>query len=133
MQTSISFATLASLQSERDCNLGLPRSLFRQIDRLDTDFTTLVTSAQDSFSTLLCGVEPPFDAFYVLVDEDDIPEDASVPLSADPFLVAFYKYRSCCHSIGCRPSLLFLTGLCPSVSIFSVTFCRSNGACRLPT
>lgn len=82
-QASVSLVALDCLRSERDRYLGLLRSLAGRIVRLDCDFTTLVTQARDSRSTLFRGVRPLLDEFRAPVDDDDISEDAPVPPSTD--------------------------------------------------
>lgn len=59
--------------------MGLLRSLVGQIDRLASDLTTLVTQARDSRSSLHRNAGPLFEVFCTLVDENDIPKDASLP------------------------------------------------------
>lgn len=81
--TFIFLTSTNSLRGERDRHLGLLQSLAGQIDRLDSEFTTLDMRARDSRASLHCGAGPLFEKFHVFAQEDSISGDAFLPPSTE--------------------------------------------------
>lgn len=133
LQPSIFSAALDSLRSAPNIYLRLLRSLAGLVDRLDSDFTTLVMQAQESCSTLRRGKSLLLDEFRAPGDEDEVPEKASVPLETDQFPVVFRKQRHCCHSVRHRPSEFVFVGPCFFVQSFHLHFAdRARRIALLP-
>lgn len=82
-QSSISPMAFESLRSERDQHLGLLHFSVFEFDRLDNDFSTLLTQVQDSRTTLRRNVGPLLEKFRVLAEEEYVLEIAIVPSSTD--------------------------------------------------
>lgn len=77
---STSPAAVDSVHSERVRRLGFPRFVIGHIGRINSDFKTLETQAQNSRSPLRCGASPRLERFCAFVEKDDIPEDVLKPL-----------------------------------------------------
>lgn len=54
-----------------------------RIERLDSDFVTLITRARNSLASLRRGDGPLFEECRVSADDVDIPEDDLLPLNTD--------------------------------------------------
>lgn len=92
-QTSVSAAALNSLRGERDRYLGLRRSLVGQIYRLDSDFNTLVTRAQNSRPYLCRDVGLLLEEFCASVNEYNIFQDAPLPPPIEQVVVFLRLHR----------------------------------------
>lgn len=103
-QASIFPTALDFLREVPDRYLGFQRSLVDQIDRLDSDVTTIDIRACDSRASFRCGVGSILEVFCGLVHEDDIPLDASLSSPTEMFVV--FTKLCCCYPF-LKP-LLFL-------------------------
>lgn len=86
-RSSVSSAASELLCSECDQYSDLLRSLVSQFDRINNDFTTLATQAQDSRSTLRLGVGSLDEEISVPADGNDVLEYAFIPPPTDLFLL----------------------------------------------
>lgn len=82
-QSSVSLAASTLFCNERDRYFGLPHSLVGQNDRLNRDFTTLLTRARDSCSSLCGGVGSLRKKFRASEEGDDGSEDTPAPPSTN--------------------------------------------------
>lgn len=87
--------------------MSLLSFLVGQFYCMNNDVASLITQARVSRSTVWREVGPLHEKFRVLVDEDDVLEDAPVPRSTDRFLVYYGKLCSCCIFVKFHPSLFF--------------------------
>lgn len=104
-QSFISPAAFKTRRSEWNKYLGLSCFLAGHFDRLDNDFTNLLSNARSDRLSLRRGVGSVLDEFGVLLDKNDIPEDDSVPSSTGLFLIVFNNLH-CCLSF-CTTSCFF--------------------------
>lgn len=111
-----------SLRCKRNQYLGLLCSFAGQFDRLNNDFTILVTQARDNRSNLRRGAVPLLEEFPVPADDDDVLKGAPVPAPTDEFLVIYGKLRFGCCYVACHSSLFSFAGVCSFVPILSLTF-----------